>query len=411
MIRKAPSTFPLLRILFIFLALILPAPGDGKIYAPEEIPTSIPYQRAIILHASGKQLLILQSQYQIPKTTAQTNLGWIVPVPAEPTVGSIPAYEADRAFDECDSISQPKVNRPGETAAMVASFLILILPIVLGVAATISLLLPKSGNRTNRLWLMFASSLVAACVLLLTAPFLIRQKKGIGGVEVLQSYRAGIYDISVLRPKAAADLISWLDANSFHHDKSDAAAIQSHIDRGWCFVAAKVHTDTDTSSAKAVSKGLLAPLVITFPTPNPIYPTALTASAGHDTEILIYLISQTPMSAPSALGLRFRSNQSSCLYSLSNAMSEVEPPDFLDGLLDDPFWDFALFGGLQKFKGTLTPAQMASDITFQPSPEAPPYREKVTDWATSGILIALSTLAALILLLPLLHFRRRNRRP
>lgn len=92
-------------------------------------------------------------------------------------------------------------------------------------------------------------------------------------------------------------------------------------------------------------------------------------------------------------------------------MSEVEPPDFLDGLLDDPFWDFALFGGLQKFKGTLTPAQMASDITFQPSPEAPPYREEVTDWATSGILIALSTLAALILLLPLLHFRRRNRRP
>ena len=54
--------------LLLPLALLLPAApvlADGKFYVREEVPPGVPYQRAIIAFDGEKELLVLQSKYEV----------------------------------------------------------------------------------------------------------------------------------------------------------------------------------------------------------------------------------------------------------------------------------------------------------------------------------------------------------
>jgi hypothetical protein len=244
-------------------------------------------------------------------------------------------------------------------------------------AALIAYSIPQFARHRAKLGRLALISAIAICFVVLIAPYMIRQSKGIGGVEVIKSGKVGIFDTKVIRSDSPKDLIAWFRANSFRFDQSDEKAIQSYIDRKWCFVTAKVDASVDGSNRTAVSSKLLAPLILLFPTPNPVYPTALTATSGRSTEILIYLASKEPFKTNSALECKFRGEVDghSIMFQLTSI--DQEAPEAIFEFIENAYWET---NHLSKFKATLTPAQMAQDIEFTPDPGAQPYREHIYRW-------------------------------
>lgn len=188
-------------------------------------------------------------------------------------------------------------------------------------------------------------------------------------MESIKSGQVGIFDVEVVRADNPSAMIDWLRKNEFNFDHEDEQAIQSYIDRKWCFVASKVTTATDLTKKESVSEGLLAPLLLRFSTPYPVYPTALTATGGHSTEILIYLASKEPFQTTSALECRFHGEISDS-WTIQRFLADEKSFNNLPTNTNH----------LSKFKASLTPAQMAKDIEFLPDPGAPPYREHAYRW-------------------------------
>lgn len=345
----------------------LPLLADGKMYiAREEVPASIPYQRAAILFDDNVQTMILQSQYQIPEVGVKHSLGWVVPVPAVPEIASMDADLAGLMFARTDFLSRPKVTRISIWFWIGISFC------TFG-AAVLAFVLSffkrwKSHQKGLRRFAFYSFSGVI-CLILITPLFASAGSKKIEGVESVESRQVGIFDVEVIRADNASAMIDWLRTYKFAHGREDEVAIQSYIDRKWCFVTAKVTTGTDLTKTESISEGLLAPLVLRFPTPGPVYPTALTATGGHSTEILIYLTSKEAFKTTSAIQCKFR-GRIPASWTMQRFLSNE---GVLTGLPQDPLH-------LSKFKATLSPAQMAKDIEFLPDPGAPPYREHVHRW-------------------------------
>lgn len=343
--------------------------ADGKMYVAEKIPTRIPYQRALILHHEGVQTMVLQSQYEIPGSGETKSLGWVVPVPAPPEVASIAADEAEHLFRMIDYNSKHQVNK-------ISDFVYATLFLMGLVGAPVSLIwsfFPRAEKFKERLRLIGFYCLSGVIFLFFFLSLTTNAwKGGTAGVEIISAERRGIYEVQVVRSSDAGELVAWLNDNSFHFGEDDRAAIDDYLGRGWCFVVAKVDARAEATDSAVVTKGLLAPLILRFASPNPVYPVALTATGGHPTEILIYLASKTPMRTDSPLTLRYSGTSQTAAEVLMGR--EVDPPDFfpVDKLLG--------FTHLTKFKSTLTPAQMAKDIEFHPVPGAPDYREQIYRW-------------------------------
>ncbi|MEO0016951.1 MAG: hypothetical protein RLZZ522_234 [Verrucomicrobiota bacterium] len=359
---------PLARI-WIVAALLLsicPAVGGGKTYA-EKVSTTVPYQRALILHDAGVETLVLQSQYEIPGNAGVPALGWVVPVPAPPEVASLEARDAARLFDRLDAISAPTVTRFGPMVLMgLLGFSMSVVLLGFGCAfLTRQAARSRSAKRVAR-W-----AGVVFLVSLLVGPFCVKNEKGSGGIELLSSRQAGIYDVRVVRSDSAAELLAWLKTNSFRYGPEDETAVQDYLRRGWCFVVAKIDPTIDPAQHGTVSRGLLAPLILRFPSPAPVYPVALTATSGQPTEVLIYLASNTPLATDAPLARRF-SGEWGDPMPLSE-LCYAEPPEFFEAELPK-------FRHLAKFKAKLTPVEMAKDIEFRPDPDGVPYREHLYRW-------------------------------
>jgi hypothetical protein len=343
-----------------------PAFADGKLYA-EKVPTTIPYQRALILHDAGVQTLVLQSQYEIPGTAGVRSLGWVVPVPAPPDIASLDTRRTEQVFRALDELSMPAVTEFGP----------LVLMALIGVSMAVVLLgfgwafMTRDAKRKRSCVRVGRWAGVVFLLSLLVGPFFIHMRKGVAGVEILDTRHTGIYDVRVVSSNTAAELSGWLNANSFRFGPEDETAIQAYLSRGWCFVVAKIEPTANLTQPEAVSRGLLAPLILRFPSPAPVYPVALTATGGQPTEILIYLASNTPLTTDSPLIRRFVGE-----WQRPDAMHELfhtDPPEFFEPVLPD-------FRYLSKFRATLTPAEMARDIEFRPDPNTPSFREHRYRW-------------------------------
>ncbi|MBN8456787.1 MAG: DUF2330 domain-containing protein [Verrucomicrobia bacterium] len=342
--------------------------ADGKMFA-EKVPATIPYQRAIILHTGETQTLVLQSQYQIPGASDTKALGWVVPVPATPEVATANANRAEWVFNWCDRSAAPKITE-------ISAFLLLTgfgIALVNTVICITGAFVARRPEKRRRFRILGLVSAFAAVLCIFAGPLVIRMKKGISGIETLASKKAGIYDITVIRAKAAADMLRWLKDNGFGFGPEDETAFRSYIDRGWVFVAAKIDPAADMSDHKAVSKGLAAPLLLRFSAKNPVYPLALTATGGHDTEVLIYLLSDTPRTGDGRLELRSAGGPPQGWFPSGHLMTD-ENTEFLSA---DPAMDRAATLRLSKFKGTLTPDQMRSDLEFVPDPRQTDRREHI----------------------------------
>jgi len=184
----------------------------------------------------------------------------------------------------------------------------------------------------------------------------------------------GVYDVKVIRGDSAEAITAWLQENEFAFDQADTAAFDDHVARGWCFVTAKTRPDAETEENPTTVNGLLAPLVLTFDVNEPVYPLALTATAGTETEILLFTLTDNKPTCNNRLELQCARKIDSRDVT-DRLIIETEGDEWtpMEGLPDRRMM-------LCKFKGTMTAAQMREDLVFEPAPDNESYRETIWAW-------------------------------
>lgn len=240
--------------------------------------------------------------------------------------------------------------------------------------------------REKRLILIPASlfALSVSAMLLLSGALSNGMPAGIGAgmVEVITAEQVGIYDVQVVRAGQAGDLIVWLNEGGFRFNAADQEVFDDYLSRGWVFVAARVNTEAE----EPLPEALAAPLVMRFPAEAPVYPLALTSTAGYKTEIVLYVASHHRWSSQERLELQFAGDSDWRLaYPIQVAAwlrtggreedsgPLVDPQGFFDqGDLELPY--------LCKFKGTLSPAEMSEDLVFLRAENDRSYRKRIVHW-------------------------------
>jgi hypothetical protein len=369
-------------LLLVLAALLMgsvPVLADGMFYWTESIPPEIPYQRALLLFNDGYETLIVQSKYRM-SSSATSEFGWVVPVPAVPDLASIEPSLAEELFWELAQASRPKVS---DVSDWLWGLLMLICLFIAPAAGILLLLIWLASFFAPRLEFIRRrrGRVVVLSILLLLVPliFLIWPRSyfnafpqaGGDAVEVIREEQVGIYNVRVVKAGEAGDLIQWLNDNQFHFEEEDTQVFDEYVRRGWCFVVARVDP-TRSAGDKIVTEGLVAPLILRFETAAPVYPLALTATAGYDTQVLLYVLGQHKWESDGRLGLEYagKARASELADVCREAGSEMAA-----ACLDD-----AVLPYLCKFKGTLTPAQMEKDLVLAPAENDEPYRKHVIQW-------------------------------
>lgn len=320
--------------------------ADGKIYASDVWP-EIPDQRALILFDGARQVMLLQSRFAAPEGKQVAGaVGWVVPVPTEPMLGSMSARGADRLFRQA-----ARQTGPNEIS---------ILPLVALLAVATLVYLFVAGIRGNERM----KSLRAAAIIGLIGCLLAAVSLGtFQAVEFVKELRVGAYDAKVLRAGSSADLIGWLKHNGFAFTEADSAALDGYIKRKWLFVTARIAPDANESFGRG---GMSPPLLVRLDAKRLIYPLALTATAGRATEVALYVYAPSRVHAGDRLPVRFAGHENPDLNLLREYVTPVDLFDVIQ-FSGPPF--------LTKLKGKLEPAGMGEDLALAAAPENKSYRE------------------------------------
>jgi hypothetical protein len=243
-------------ILFVVVARLgtLSALGDGCFVFRwnKGVDINEPTQKAIIVYDAGREDLLLQVKYEGPLE----EFGWLIPVPSLPTVekGSM------QAFYELSQLTQGQLGGFDRAS-------------ILGEVA-----------------------------------------HGLGEepVKVIEVKTVGAYEAAVLAPHDAGGLERWLKAHGYSIPEGKAGIIDEYIRNGWYFIAAKISPDkpaafhsvsiTATNATeppvkarrqtqKQLSSGELHPLLISFDSPQCIYPLRISAAGGKLSEVSLYVLS------------------------------------------------------------------------------------------------------------------------
>jgi hypothetical protein len=339
-------SFAVVLLLFASAAL---ARADGKFYAKERVPPGVPYQRALLMFDDGKETLVLQSKFSAAGNPApDAALGWVVPAPGVPELDSMKSKEALEVFWLLSHLS-------GSVVTLIP------LSLIISLVAVVSFIVLCFVKKVRTLYLLCGIFCWLVLVTFLIPTLLLRAKMTAGGVDVIHEQDVGIYHAKVIKAADSSGLIAWLNEGGFRFQSSDQPVLDDYIKRGWVFVVAKVKPNEKAKGLVAY-EGLPDPLILRFESKIPVYPLALTGTAGTPTEVLLYVLGKRKMSCGSALELKF-----------AGPIDEVP-----QGLSYKP-WESALTY-LCKFKGTLTPAQMRKDLELEPAADDAPYRERRVIW-------------------------------
>jgi hypothetical protein len=355
--------------------------GDGKFFVREKVPADLPYQRAFLTFFNGYETLLVQSKYELAKPADVNSLGWVVPVPAVPEVASVRADVASWFFSATGRRTQPRpvhVSDMLSLSGIVLFFAGVVLCIPWCTPYVVEYLFPGrmrlprlAGGRLARI----AAVLMVGGLLLaiITGGRAGRMAAGGPPVEVVKAQQAGIYDVKVIRADTAEAITSWLRDNGFNFGQADTDVLQDYVRRGWCFVTAKVGPDSQASDRKVVTDGLVAPLILRFPVEKPIYPLALTATAGSATEILLYTLTEKKLSCGERLKLRNARHSGAQVEILADALAQSQSSVLFTAVHPDKRM-------LCKFKWRLTAEQMRQDLEFGPALDDEPYAERTIVW-------------------------------
>lgn len=270
----------------VLLAMTTPASADGKFFRAETVARdpSIPHQSALIVHRDGEQTMIVQSAVDAEGDA----VGWILPLPAEPT--SIELVTPG-VLKTLDLLIEPSVIDARSA----------ILAVVIAAGCMLGSFVTYAGARYYRrierpmARLARVVAIFWLASLFFTVVFVVFAASGLGrargalasdGVDISMEVRAGAYDVTVLTADSADQVCTWLNINGFICDPDAIPVLDSYINEGWCFAAAQIRAD---------GADLLEPhpLQVAFPSQAPIYPMRLTGVGATDPlELDLYIISE-----------------------------------------------------------------------------------------------------------------------
>ena len=237
------TTRPFRGALFL-IGVLLPAMialGDGGMFFRRISYEDIlqPTQKVYIRWDGSQEDLLIQTKYEGPAE----EMVWIVPVPSEPTVETGNGTIFEELSDRTD---WPDIAATSFTGIRGQSF---------GISVPTGI--PSTGGAST---------------------------------PVQWRRRIGDYDVVLLRPTGAEDVIQWLATNGFGMPDKVVPILEDYIEDGWWMVASRIHPDalTDITRGKLAS-GTLSPLRLRFPSSNCVYPLRLTSMAAAEVEELIYI--------------------------------------------------------------------------------------------------------------------------
>ena len=367
----------LLLVLLTLLVIGVPVLADGGFYWSEEVPPQIPYQRAILWYDGQQETLLLQSKYDAAHAVAPDSMGWVVPVPSVPDLASLDPDLAESLFGDLGQKTRTRnrVIRVSRVLLLATAFLLPVVSILMLAACLLSFYVLRMSfvrSQHRRLvigaFLLLVPAVLAWFGLYLYPTSLLNPIPAT--VEVIMSEQVGIYDVQVIRSNRGEDLIAWLNDNHFHFEEQDTRIFDEYVRRGWCFVVAKI--DPSRGPEQEIQpQGLVDPLILRFRAGAPVYPLALTALSGHETQILIYMYSEYKWQNDGRLSLQYA--RRARLPQSSSLMANVEPQGFFSPSdLASPY--------LCKFEGTLSPEQMQEDLVFRLAETNDPYPKATIVW-------------------------------
>ncbi len=264
-------------VMIVLLGYAGEASADGKFFRRLEVADEpgIAAQRAVVAFRDGVETLIVQSDIE----NAGESLGWVLPLPAEPT--SIEACQS-MTLKALTQIVTPEFAKP-KTRLMIF-FLALM-------GLTIYACLDHVHCKQHGIERGFLISLLALLFLIMISLFMVPSLMGVpakvagGDVEILQNTRAGVYDVSIIKAQDGAAVTDWLTSNGFACPPSARPIIEEYVTDNWCFLAAKVSPEKSGNVTHH-------PLRVSFPTSRAIYPLRLTGSDGSPIQLDLFVIAK-----------------------------------------------------------------------------------------------------------------------
>lgn len=106
-------------------------------------------------------------------------------------------------------------------------------------------------------------------------------------VVLLERKTVGAYDVSILSATDGGALQQWLDRNGYALPTRARRPLAQYVHERWTFVACRVK---QPANARGLQQGVLAPLSLTFASPNLVYPMRLSAINPTRFDLLLYML-------------------------------------------------------------------------------------------------------------------------
>jgi len=357
----------LVQLLLIFAPSLCFA--DGKFYARRLL--DLPNQQAMVFFNGTEEMLVIQSKY----VGDVEEFGWVIPVPALPTLASLDAEPARELFWILAYRTMEEVVPVGSYIGMAVFGASVLLGVVLSFVT--------KGAAPGCLGV---GILVLA---LIAVPQFGTHRKG---VQVLTEQAVGAYDVKVIRGDDSKALIDWLKERKYGFDEKDEGVFDTYVNKGWCFVTARIARGERGRGAVS-SQGMVNPLIARFPSSHPVYPMALTGTAGSPVKLVLYAISPFRLDADTRLETTY-AGQSEAIRIAFDMMREARMAG--EGKSKTASQKILVgFEGctyLTKFEAKLTPDKMKEDFVLARAESDSPYRARKTGplvEAVPGVSVAL----------------------
>lgn len=345
----------------VWIAVASPAGWANGVYYPEqavvEMPR-VPLQRALITYRNGEETLVLESAL----TTASAQVGWIVPLPGEPT--RVELGDPDMLRLLAASQGPEVVHDLSEHIGLPVLVLIGIIPL------SLALIFTRDPLRKSGFWVLAGTLLFFGIVV--TPQFTNAGSSPADAAQMLAVHRLGEVEAAVLRAKTPEALDAWLAEQGLAKLGDGAQGIvQQYIERNWCFVVSRL-----AAPGQHAGQMVPRPLVMRFATTECVFPMRLTQLAGGTTRVELYIAADQRaqatgfrcVSADMYRRVKTEHWNEYPVYEGTQTKLAITHPD-----LQEFLWDGCT---LTHLVADLTPAQMTADVSIG-FRAAPAYRERV----------------------------------